>query len=377
MAGKMIHADDGFYFGMGLFETIALHHGRPVLEELHIRRLAEGLRALHIQNRSYLEEMDRYGEYADSLSGSSDFDWTKKDESVSCQSVWEEGSLEAWLQRNIDHFLDNTLVVKHNADGEDISSGINREEKSEDARNDREHKKRNPPLLGGWENGVLKVTVTEKNICFDTRTNPYTEQQFREGLRLRFSPVLRNETSPFIYYKTLNCADNILVHRQTQKTGYDEAVFVNTRGEICEGSVSNVFFTRGNLVVTPPATCGLLKGTVREFLLRTEQDFNHQKEAVMNRKDRPRQLNTCMHSAPREEETRTSSNLEQQRDKETNIEFREQVVRPEDLSSFTGMFITNALMGIMPVRSLGAHRFPDRHVAEALRRRYIREALLP
>ena len=53
MIDQIVQADDGFYFGMGLFETMAMRHGRPVLEELHIRRLADGLRKLHIHNQSY------------------------------------------------------------------------------------------------------------------------------------------------------------------------------------------------------------------------------------------------------------------------------------------------------------------------------------
>ncbi|MCC6093953.1 MAG: aminotransferase class IV [Eubacterium sp.] len=317
MQTDKVQADDGFFFGMGLFETMALRDGRPVLEELHIQRLANGLRDLHIQNQRYLKEQLR------SASG----------------QLWGAGSLEDWLQRSIDHYL------KTAPDDRNLSDSGNVSEKQS--------------LI--LEDGVLKVTVTEKNIRFDTRANPYTEQQFREGLRLRFSPVLRNETSPFTYYKTLNCGDNILVHRQTRKMGYDEAVFVNTKGEICEGSVSNVFFTRENLVVTPPVKCGLLKGTVREYLL-------HSKEGKSSLIGGSEGEDGCRESG-------THSSLEQCREG-ADIEFREQVVRTEDLSSFRGMFITNALMGIMPVRSLGHHQFPDRHIAEVLRGRYLHAALI-
>ena len=48
-------------------------------------------------------------------------------------------------------------------------------------------------------------------------------------------------------------------------------------------------------------------------------------------------------------------------------------MRADDLQHFTGMFVTNALMGIMPVRSLGDYRFPDRQAAERLRAQYLRD----
>lgn len=270
-----IKADEGFFFGIGLFETMAVRHGQAMLQDLHVQRLAEGLRDLQIDNRI----------------------WRARREN---RSGREEG-MEAWLSDVIDDFLAG------------LTDGPVR------------------------EHGVLKLTVTAENLLFTTRENPYTERQYREGLRLCFSPVLRNETSPFTYYKTLNGGDNHLVHRRARRMGYDEAVFVNTRGEICEGSVSNVFFTRGDQVVTPPVRCGLLPGTVRRYLLAAGKN---------------RTANACGGAYP---------------------VCREQVVRADDLQHFTGMFVTNALMGIMPVRSLGDYRFPDRQAAERLRAQYLRD----
>jgi para-aminobenzoate synthetase/4-amino-4-deoxychorismate lyase len=49
--------------------------------------------------------------------------------------------------------------------------------------------------------------------------------------------------------------------------GYDEVVFLNTRGEVCEGTISNVFISTGGTLLTPPVSCGLLPGTLREELI--------------------------------------------------------------------------------------------------------------
>mgnify|MGYP000553325310 FL=1 len=64
-----------------------------------------------------------------------------------------------------------------------------------------------------------------------------------------FSSVRRNETSPLTAYKTLNYGDCILEKRGAGKAGVDERIFLNTRGELAEGTLSNVFFLKeGKLV---------------------------------------------------------------------------------------------------------------------------------
>ncbi|WP_349038197.1 aminotransferase class IV [Pseudotabrizicola sp. 4114] len=45
--------------------------------------------------------------------------------------------------------------------------------------------------------------------------------------------------------------------------GLDEVVFVNERGEVCDGTITTVFFDRGAGLRTPPLTCGLLPGVLR------------------------------------------------------------------------------------------------------------------
>ncbi len=59
----------------------------------------------------------------------------------------------------------------------------------------------------------------------------------------------------------------------------DEVIFQNERGEVCEGTITNVFFDRGDGMRTPPLASGLLPGVLRselacpEEILRTD-DLN-------------------------------------------------------------------------------------------------------
>jgi len=45
--------------------------------------------------------------------------------------------------------------------------------------------------------------------------------------------------------------------------GLDEILLQNERGEVCDGSITTVFFDRGQGMRTPPLSCGLLPGVLR------------------------------------------------------------------------------------------------------------------
>ena len=49
--------------------------------------------------------------------------------------------------------------------------------------------------------------------------------------------------------------------------GVDEVIFANERGEVCEGTITNLFFDRGAGLCTPPRSCGLLPGILRAALV--------------------------------------------------------------------------------------------------------------
>lgn len=75
-------------------------------------------------------------------------------------------------------------------------------------------------------------------------------------------------------------SDPYLFHKTTRRRLYDEAfaekavpfghkdvVFLNERGEITEGSRSNIFVQLEGTIYTPPVTCGVLPGTFRQHLI--------------------------------------------------------------------------------------------------------------
>ncbi|MDO5646476.1 MAG: aminotransferase class IV [Paracoccus sp. (in: a-proteobacteria)] len=57
--------------------------------------------------------------------------------------------------------------------------------------------------------------------------------------------------------------------RASLPDGVDEAVLLNEHGQICEGSITNVFVPDGDRLLTPPLSCGVLPGVLRAELLAT------------------------------------------------------------------------------------------------------------
>lgn len=95
----------------------------------------------------------------------------------------------------------------------------------------------------------------------------YPEELYERGASAIVSDVRRNETSPLSRLKTLNCLDNLLARRAARAHGADEAILLNTRGMVAEGSASNVFIVRGLQLLTPPVEAGALPGIARATVL--------------------------------------------------------------------------------------------------------------
>lgn len=73
----------------------------------------------------------------------------------------------------------------------------------------------------------------------------------------------RNEHSPLARIKHLNYLDNILARREAQGAGADDAILLNTAGNVAESTVANVFILVDGFMLTPPVTDGALPGIMR------------------------------------------------------------------------------------------------------------------
>lgn len=64
--------------------------------------------------------------------------------------------------------------------------------------------------------------------------------------------------------------------------GYADVLFLNERGEVTEGAISNIFIERDGRLLTPPVTCGLLPGIARQRIL---EEHPNAQEALLTLDD--------------------------------------------------------------------------------------------
>lgn len=80
-------------------------------------------------------------------------------------------------------------------------------------------------------------------------------------------PWPRNERGALTGVKSVSYAENVVALNHARCNGAGEAIFSNTKDELCEGAASNVFLVRGGQLHTPPLSSGCLAGVTRELTL--------------------------------------------------------------------------------------------------------------
>ncbi|MEO8114387.1 MAG: aminotransferase class IV, partial [Phenylobacterium sp.] len=85
--------------------------------------------------------------------------------------------------------------------------------------------------------------------------------------RLITSQVRRNDRSPASRLKSLSYLDNVLARAEARAAGADEALMLNTRGEVACAAAANLFWVKGGRLCTPDLACGVLGGLVRARLI--------------------------------------------------------------------------------------------------------------
>ena len=85
-------------------------------------------------------------------------------------------------------------------------------------------------------------------------------------------PWPRNERSAVAGAKTTSYAENVVALAEAHRRGAMEAILPNTRGELCEGTGSNVVLVLDGELVTPALSSGCLAGITRELLLEWARD---------------------------------------------------------------------------------------------------------
>lgn len=252
--------DQGFLYGFGLFETVLVKDGYPGFLQRHFERMFASANILSI--------------------------------SVFFSANEIAGMIEETINKN---------KVKNGSVRLTLSAGVDTE-----------------ALPGCAKTGSRagKSQSTQPALVIFTRQPlAYSPDHYRYGLSAGFVNIRRNEYSPLVRLKTLNYLENLLAKKEARARGWDEALFLNTAGNLAEGSVSNIFLVKENQIITPDVNQGLLPGIARQVV-----------------------LEKCV---------------------STWIPVQERVICPQEIWEADECFLTNSLMGVMPLVKVNGHPIGD------------------
>ncbi len=88
-----------------------------------------------------------------------------------------------------------------------------------------------------------------------------------ESLSACLSPWPRNEHSPLAGLKCASYSENLIALDDARRQGFDETIFLNTAGHLCEAATANLFLVKNGVILTPSLASGCLPGITREVVL--------------------------------------------------------------------------------------------------------------
>jgi branched-chain amino acid aminotransferase len=120
-----------------------------------------------------------------------------------------------------------------------------------------------PMRNGPQMSDEMKLTVTVTTFPLST----YPERLYEEGVSVIVCPFKQSADDPIAGHKTTAYLPRLIGLREAQKARCTEALWFNTRNELAEGSISNVFLVKDGTLRTPPISTPVLPGITRAAIL--------------------------------------------------------------------------------------------------------------
>ncbi len=200
-------------------------------------------------------------------------------------------------------------------------------------------------IVNALRNAYVRLTISrgqgELGLDPDHCTQPtvaiiaqelrdYPKAYYENGLSLIIPNTRRNlkeAINPQI--KSLNFLNNILAKIEAKKQGAYEAVMLNARGKLTEGTICNLFFYKDGVVCTPSLACGILDGITRGIVIELA--------------------------------------------KREGLNVKEGAFTRADLYSAEEVFVTNTTMEVMPVSKVDSQKYTVGKISRLLRTFYRQE----
>jgi branched-chain amino acid aminotransferase len=133
------------------------------------------------------------------------------------------------------------------------------------------------------EDGTVLLPVGNKPV-FIIESAVYPEENLAP-LRLTIYKGEMKSTGVLSNLKTNNYLLNTLAIQFAKDNGFDDAIILNSRGNICEASSSNLFMVQKGVLFTPALSQGCVAGTKRRELLDRLPSLGFQVEETIITKD--------------------------------------------------------------------------------------------
>jgi len=98
----------------------------------------------------------------------------------------------------------------------------------------------------------------------------------KKGIRATVSSWVRidSRSLPLQAKCSANYANSALAKMEALACGYDEAILLNPHGVVAEGPGENIFRVKDDILSTPPASSGILRGITRDTVIQFARDLN-------------------------------------------------------------------------------------------------------
>ena len=122
--------------------------------------------------------------------------------------------------------------------------------------------------------GTMGLTPTNNKVdvsisCWEWKMGESKAGKF-SGARCKISKWIRidSKSQPMQAKSAANYSNAALARMEALNAGYDEAIMLNNKGHVAEGSAENIFVVKNDKITTPPLDADILNGITRDSAIK-------------------------------------------------------------------------------------------------------------
>jgi len=177
---------------------------------------------------------------------------------------------------------------------------------------------------GSGERGYTPDSDGKPTVVMTLHAAPPLESTIQWSLATSSFRV--HAADPLTAFKTMHKLTHVMARMEVIEKGADEALLINTNGEVAETASGNLFWVFRGRVCTVPADRGVLPGITRAVVLEICQTLG--------------------------------------------LQTNQRVIKPGGLRNAKGIFITQSAFGIVPVTALDGEPVASSAIVDQIRRAY-------